>query len=199
MSKPAVEFYFDFMSPYAYLANAELGRMAREGTVELRLHPFDLPALMSAVGNSPTTLQCANKGKYVMRDVMRWAKKYGVPLAGNPAWTTFDFGELGRGALVAIAEGNGPAYVDAIFHANFGAPEDLSKRAVRECVLARAGLSPAILDRAADLKNRYAEATAAAAERGVFGAPSIFVGDELFFGNDRLDFVAQALEAGHAR
>ena len=100
--------------------------------------------------------------------------------------------------MVAIEDGRGAEYVTAVFAAIWGRPEDLSQRSVLIDVLNRAGLdAQGLLERAsADTMIAKLESeTKAAAERGVFGAPTMFVGDQMYFGNDRLDFVVEALRS----
>jgi 2-hydroxychromene-2-carboxylate isomerase len=110
----------------------------------------------------------------------------------------FDYAELGRGALVAIEQGRGAAYVDAVFPAVWADTIDLAEQPVLIGLLDRAGFDGAHLLETAS-RQEYAakldQSTAAAAERGVFGSPTFFVGEQMFFGNDRLDFVADALAA----
>jgi 2-hydroxychromene-2-carboxylate isomerase len=134
-----------------------------------------------------------------MADLARWAKTYRAPFAPNPFWQNIDFPELGRAALVAIDEGRGADYVNAIYPAVFGEPRDLSRRAELVTVLDNAGFDGArLLERAgsAEYVAGLERNTDAAAERGVFGSPTMFVGEQMFFGNDRLDFLAQALRSG---
>jgi 2-hydroxychromene-2-carboxylate isomerase len=193
-----LEFYFDFISPYSYMASTRLPRLTAEHGIIVHYHPFTLVELMQHVGNRPTTLECQNKGLYAIIDLQRWARLYQVDFAATPYWQRIDFSELGRGALVAIEEGRGPDYVKAVYAALFGQPLDLSQRPVLLDVLDRAGFAGAsLLKRAAapEYVTRLERNTAAAAERGVFGSPTLFVGKEMFFGNDRLDFVAEALRA----
>jgi 2-hydroxychromene-2-carboxylate isomerase len=193
-----LEFYFDFLSPYSYMASTRLPLLSVGHCITVRYHPFTLIALMQQVGNRPTTLECRNKGLYAITDLQRWARLYQVDFAATPYWQHIDFPELGRGALVAIDEGRGADYVKAVYAALFGQPLDLSRRAVLLGVLDRAGFAGArLLERAAapEFAARLESNTAAAAERGVFGSPTLFVGEEMFFGNDRLDFVTEALRA----
>ena len=193
-----IDLYFDFPSPYAYLAHTQLPRIAAEHGAAIVYHPFRILELMKIVGNRPTTIECKNKGKYAGADLQRWTKRYKVDFARNPHSKSFDFAELGRGALAAIEDGRGAEYVTAVFAALWGKPEDLSQRSVLIDVLNRAGFdAQRLLERASadNILNRLEPETNAAAERGVFGAPTIFVSDQMFFGNDRLDFVAEALRS----
>jgi 2-hydroxychromene-2-carboxylate isomerase len=193
-----IEFFFDFISPYTYLASTALPRLAAAHGAAIGYRPFNLVELMKIVGNRPTSLESPNKGAYVTTDLGRWVKRYRVDFAGSPHWGKIDFAGLGRGALVAIEEGRGAGYVDAVFRAVWGEGVDLSERSELIGALARAGFDGArLLERAAspDCVARFERATEAAAARGVFGSPTMFVGTEMFFGNDRLDFMAEALQA----
>ena len=193
---PNIEFYFDFISPYTYLASQSLPQIAKSHGAEIDYRPFNLAALMPMVGNRPTTVECQTKGAYAMTDLMRWATRTGTAFAPNPRWRAIDFPRLARGALVAIARNRGAAYVDAVFRALWGEAADLSSRSQLAAILEAAGLEAADLLCAADDADHVAQleqATAQAARRGIFGSPTIFVGKEMFFGNDRLDFVSEAL------
>jgi 2-hydroxychromene-2-carboxylate isomerase len=153
---------------------------------------------MKIVGNRPTTIECKNKSKYAGADLQRWVKRYEVDFSRNPNSKSFDFAELDRGALVAIEDGRGAEYVSAIFAAIWAQQEDLSQRSVLTDVLRRAGFDgQRLLERASAEAAIFQldDQTKAAAERGIFGAPTTVVGDQMFFGNDSLDFVVEALRS----
>ena len=191
-----IEFYFDFPSPYSYLAHTQLPTIAAEHGATVTYRPFRILELMTIVGNRPTTIECKNKGKYAGVDLQRWTKRYNVGFSRNPHSRSFDYAELDRAVLVAIEDGRGAEYVTAVFTAIWGKPVDLSQRAVLSEVLEKAGFNaPQLIQRAshAGIVAKLEAETRAAAERGVFGAPTMFVGQHMFFGNDRLDFVAEAL------
>jgi 2-hydroxychromene-2-carboxylate isomerase len=193
-----IDFYFDFPSPYAYLAHTQLPRIAAEHGAAIVYRPFRILDLMKIVGNRPTTIECKNKSKYAGADLQRWVKRYEVDFSRNPNSKSFDFAELDRGALVAIEDGRGAEYVSAIFAAIWAQQEDLSQRSVLTDVLRRAGFDgQRLLERASAEAAIFQldDQTKAAAERGIFGAPTIFVGDQMFFGNDSLDFVVEALRS----
>jgi 2-hydroxychromene-2-carboxylate isomerase len=193
-----IEFHFDFVSPYSYLANTQLPALARTHGAEIVYEPFRILELMKLVGNRPTTIECKNKRRYAGADLARWAKRYGVGVRQNPHLQKIDTAQLLRGALIAIDDGQAAPYVSAVFGELWDGDRDLGQTSEVIAALNRAGLNGVkILERAAspEVIARLDQATAAAAERGVFGSPSFFVGAELFFGNDRLDFVATALAA----
>lgn len=188
---PRLEFFFDFASPYSYLAHSQLAALPAEVSVR----PMQVLKVMEVVGNQPTTLQSAAKGRYAAADLGRWAQRYGVPL--NPGrMRTNDSPACARAVLAAGRLGQANAATAALFHAFWGAGEPLRTRDEILDVLGKAGLDVAAVGPLLDDPTVAAELaanTAEAAERGVFGAPTIFVGQDMFFGNDRLDFVRERL------
>jgi len=193
-----IDFYFDFPSPYSYLASTQLPRLAETHGVGLVYRPFRILEAMKIVGNRPTTIESAAKGKYAGADLARWVRRYGVPFERNPNRRNFDFALLGQIVLAANDQGRGQDCVNAIFAAAWASADNIGDKSVLAQRLDAAGFSGAnLIEQAsgADYAARLNDDTTKAAERGVFGAPTIFVGDEQFFGNDRLDFVAEALAA----
>jgi 2-hydroxychromene-2-carboxylate isomerase len=193
-----IEFYFDFPSPYSYLATTQFPALVSKTGAEIVYKPFRILELMKMVGNRPTTVECKNKGKYAGVDIGRWAARYKVPFQRNPSLRSVDFAQLGRGALVAIEEGRGADYVTAVYRALWAGDANLAERPALAAFLDTAGFDgEALLKKtdAPDYASRLDQATEAAAERGVFGSPTFFVGDQMFFGNDRLDFLTDAAKA----
>jgi 2-hydroxychromene-2-carboxylate isomerase len=192
-----LEFFFDFRSPYSYLANSQLAGL----DVEVAYRPFEILGLMKDVGNVPTSIICKPKNRYLGADLRRWVQLYGVPFQPHPEMSAIDARRLLRAALAAEELGEAPKAVAAIFRALWGVPAPLATPADVVAVLNTAGVgSPQLISRIDDpaLDEALDKATAAAAERGVFGAPAMFVGDDMFFGNDRLDFVRDALSRQEA-
>jgi 2-hydroxychromene-2-carboxylate isomerase len=193
-----IEFYFDFVSPYSYLAATQLPALIERTSAEIVYRPFRLLDLMKIVSNRPTTMECQNKGNYAGADIARWAARYKVPFQRNPHRGGFDYALFGRGALVAIDQGRGANYVDLVFRTLFAGEQNLADTTVFASLLDQAGFDGAGLLRAAagaEYVARLEQQTAGAAQRGVFGSPSFLVSDQLFFGNDRLDFVEEAAKA----
>lgn len=187
-----LDFYFDYRSPYSFLALSQVRKM----DVEIAFHPFEIGSLMQQVGNTPTSLTCAPRGRYVMTDLQRWSVRYGVPLNRHPQAAEIDASRLLRATLVAGELGAMPAAVEAIFNAFWSAPAPLATADEVAALLGTAGLDAKALERRMDSPAAQAlleKATAGAAARGVFGAPTLFVGGEMFFGNDRLHFVRDQL------
>ncbi|AUW47263.1 2-hydroxychromene-2-carboxylate isomerase [Rhizobium leguminosarum] len=187
-----LDFYFDYRSPYSFLALSQVQKM----DVEIAFHPLEIGDLMKQVGNVPTSITCAPKGRYVMTDLQRWAAHYGVSLNWHPQLLEIDASRLLRATHVAGQMGAMSAAVEAIFNAIWSAPAPLATAAEVAAVLGAAGLDAEELGRRMDepdAQGLLEEATTRAASRGVFGAPTLFVGDEMFFGNDRLHFVQDHL------
>lgn len=187
----AVAFHFDYRSPYSYLA------MTQIGDIDLTLHPFDVIDVMKRVGNTPTTITCKLKGVYAGADLRRWTRRYGVPFTRNPQMREIDGQRLLR-ATLAIPDGpERRKAMKALFKAMWAEPAPLGTPADIAALLTSAGVaeSVALAERmdGAELEALLEVANAAAATRGVFGSPSFFVGNEMFFGNDRLDFMREAL------
>jgi 2-hydroxychromene-2-carboxylate isomerase len=191
-----LEYFFDYVSPYSYLANSQLPALVRQTSAELVYRPFLLGGVMQATGNQPPATLPA-RGKYMPTDIGRWLRRYGLPFAFNPNFPMKTI-QVMRAALAAQEQGVFPAYHDALFRAAWVEQVDLGDAAALKDVIAKAGLdAERLLDRAEndEIKERLKANTAEAIARGAFGAPTFFVGDEMFFGNDRLDFVAEALRA----
>jgi 2-hydroxychromene-2-carboxylate isomerase len=195
MSK-TVEFYFDFGSPAAYLAYTQLPKIAANAGAQIAWKPFLLGGVFKATGNaSPVTVPA--KGKWMMGDLQRCAQRYGVPFATPPGFPLNTLA-LMRGAvgLQMREPGKFAPYVDTMFQAMFCEACDLADPATIAQKVAAAGVDPGAFQALigeAEVKQALIAITEAAVARGAFGAPTYFVGEEMFFGQDRLEFVAEAL------
>jgi 2-hydroxychromene-2-carboxylate isomerase len=195
MSK-TVEFYFDLGSPATYLAYTQLPKICEQTDSQLIYVPILLGGVFKATGNaSPATIPA--KGRYMFIDLDRYAIRYGVPLKINPH---FPINTLVLMRAVTGVQLRQPerfaAFIDCLFKALWIDGRNLNDPATVGAVLSENGFDPEeILALSADeeVKNALKETTEKAVQRGVFGAPSMFVGDQLFFGQDRLDFVIEAL------
>jgi 2-hydroxychromene-2-carboxylate isomerase len=195
--RKSVEFFFDFGSPAAYLAATQIAQLCEEAQSALVYKPMLLGGVFQATGNqSPANIPA--KGGYIFIDFERFARRYGVPFARNPHFPINTL-MLMRGAIgVQMQEpARLQAYIDAIFRAIWVDAQNLTDPAVVGAVLHRAGFDPQALlalTQAPEVKDRLKAVTQEAIERGVFGAPTMFVGDQMFWGQDRLDFVKEALQ-----
>lgn len=197
MTAKTLEFYFDFGSPASYLAYTQLSALCRETGATLVWKPMLLGGVFQATGNhSPATIPA--KGAYTFIDFGRFAKRYAVSLQRNPFFPINTL-MLMRGAVgLQLREpARFGAYVDAIFRAIWVDARNLNDPAAVAAVLQGAAFDPAAvlaLTQETEVKDRLKAATQEAIDRGVFGAPTFFVGDEMFWGQDRLDFVKEALQ-----
>ena len=195
MSK-TVEFYFDLGSPATYLAYTQLPKICAQTDSQLIYVPFLLGGVFKATGNaSPATIPA--KGRYMFIDLDRYAKRYGVPLTINPH---FPINTLVLMRAVTGVQLRQPerfaAFIDCLFKALWIDGRNLNDPATVGAVLSENGFDPEeilALSAEEEVKNALKDTTEKAVQRGVFGAPSMFVDGQLFFGQDRLDFVVEAL------
>lgn len=187
----SLEFFFDFRSPYSYLALTQLVQM----DVSITLRPMKVLEVMEMVGNVPTTITCAAKGRYARADLGRWAQRYGIAI--NPSdMRANDGAACSRAALAADTPAEALAVTLALFRAMWSEKQALTNSADVLDALARAGIASASITARIDTQNIVDQLdanTKEAAERGVFGAPTMLVGDAMYFGNDRLEFVREHL------
>jgi 2-hydroxychromene-2-carboxylate isomerase len=193
-----IDFYFDVGSPASYLAWTQLPALAEAAGAQLNYCPMLLGAVFQATVNSSPVLIPA-KGRWMLADFARFSRRYGVAFRFPP---NFPLNTLQLMRAAVAVQLHAPerfnAYLEAIFSALWADGLDLAEPVNVAKVLAAAGFDPAqllALAQQPEVKERLRETTETAVARGVFGAPSMFVGDELFFGQDRLDFVKQALES----
>ncbi len=191
-----VDFFFDFISPYTYLARTQLDAIAARTGARFQTRPMHLLNLMKLVGNTPTTVVCSNKRKYAGQDIARWCARYEVPFKMNPHLRG-DHSLTLRGALVAQEMNLEEQYNRAVFSAFWTDAVNVTDRGEVVRYLEAAGLDGnSILTKAEgdEYAKRLTSNTQFAADRGVFGSPTFIVGSEMFFGNDRLDFLESALK-----
>ncbi len=185
-----IEFWFDFGSNYSYLSMMRIRRLAAGAGVRVDLKPFLLGPIFKAQGwdTSPFVLQAA-KGRYVWRDMERQCAKYGLrwrqpsvfPRNGLLAARVALFGECTEWV---------DAFYEQVMLANFAEDRDIGDEAVIRAILAGLGVDGGAIVAAAQgdaCKAALRARTDAARSRGIFGAPTFFVGDEMFWGNDRLE------------
>ena len=190
----SVEFLFDFGSPNAYLAYTQLPGIAARAGAALIWTPILLGGVFKATGNrSPAEIPA--KAAYLRVDGARFVKRAGGPFARNPHLPVNTLAMM-RGAVSYPMDGDFDGSVTARFEAMWVAPRNLTQPAELGAALQAAGFEAEdFMDRIGRqaVKDKLMANTQAAVERGVFGAPTMFVGDEIFFGQDRLDFVEAAL------
>jgi 2-hydroxychromene-2-carboxylate isomerase len=200
MPSPTIELFWDAASPYTYLASTQIEALAARCGVGIVWKPFLIGKAFEATGNRPPVSVPA-KGKWLFKDIAMWARHYGVPLIFPKS---FPLNSLlpQRVACAALEAGQGPAFARAVMHAHWGEGRDIGQPTELAQIASRLGLDgAALLTRAQDqlIKDMLRTFTDDAIKRGAFGAPTIFVGEQMFWGNDRLvlleDFLKGKLAA----
>ena len=196
MSK-TVEYFFDLGSPASYLAWTQLARLRTECAATVVLRPMLLGGVFQATGNS-SPVNVPAKARYTLTDFQRYAERYAVPLRFS-AHFPINTLSLMRGAIgVQLRQPERfEHYLEAMFSALWVDGRNLGDPAVVAEVLVTAGFEPddfAAWVGDAEVKAALKAATDEAVSRGVFGAPTFFVEGQMFFGQDRLEFVEAALK-----
>ncbi|MFK0310794.1 2-hydroxychromene-2-carboxylate isomerase [Pseudomonas sp. NPDC090233] len=196
MSK-TVEFFFDLGSPASYLAWTQLPALCARHDATLHYRPMLLGGVFQATGNASPAMIPA-KGRYMFTDLGRFAARYGVPF-GLPPGFPLNTLALMRGVIGIQLRSpeRFEALLAALFDGMWAQRRNFADIEVLEQVLEEAGFDPAefhALSTDAEVKARLKQVTEDAVERGVFGAPTCFVDGQMYFGQDRLDFVEEALK-----
>ncbi len=194
MSAATMQFWFEFASTYSYLAAARVEDAARAAGVELEWRPFLLGPIFGAQrwNDSPFNIYPV-KGRYMWRDMERRCDRYGLPFQ-KPSRFPRNGLLAARIACAGQAEPWCGDFVRAVYRANFADDREISESAVVAALLEGIGQASELLIAAAQTgenKDRLRKQTDAAISLGIFGAPTFVVGNELFWGNDRLE---EALE-----
>ncbi|HEY1707836.1 MAG TPA: 2-hydroxychromene-2-carboxylate isomerase [Rhizomicrobium sp.] len=191
MVKPVVGFWYEFASTYSYPAAMRIQPLADTAGVEVRWRPLLLGPIFGAQGwnDSPFNIYPA-KGRNMWRDLERICEAEGISLNLPPVRFPQSGLKAARIALVGDAAGWTPAFSRAVYTANFAQQKDIADEAVLASILDDIGIDANEAIAAANSpanKDRLKKQTEEAISRGLYGAPSFTVGDELFWGNDRLE------------
>lgn len=196
MTKSTVDFYYDFGSPAAYLAWTQLPAICQTQDVQLHYRPVLLGGVFKATGNA-TPMVVEAKGAWLLQDLARHATRYGVPFRKNPYFIINTL-KVMRGAIWAQENGCLEVYNQAMFEATWVDGKNTDDLAVIDEILSQAGLDSSAFRagiESPETKQRLIYETDQAVQRGVFGVPTMFVGKDLFFGQDRLEWVSEALQS----
>ncbi|ODS01205.1 2-hydroxychromene-2-carboxylate isomerase [Methyloceanibacter methanicus] len=186
-----IEFWYEFASTYSYVTAMRIGRVAAAAGVAVRWRPFLLGPIFKELGwnDSPFNIYPA-KGRYMWRDFERVCEGEGLPLKLPPVRFPQNGVKAARLALAGEADGWTPDFTCAVFYANYAEQRDISDEDTLRGLLSRIGVDPerafAAANAPANKEALFAQ-VAEAKTRGIFGAPFFTVGDEPFWGNDRLE------------
>jgi len=211
-----LEFFFDCSSPWTYLAFHRVQDVVRETGAEIVWRPILVGGVFNSVNPDVYTERAkmperlaqgaasgaGRKARYYLKDLADWARHTGLAI-GQPAVFPVNSVKAMRGCIVAQEQGRLVDFARAVFEAYWGDLEDISQDAVLRGIAGRVGLdADDLLDRIASpsCKQKLRDDTDELIARGGFGSPTMFVdGDDMYFGNDRLELVAGALRrAGRA-
>jgi 2-hydroxychromene-2-carboxylate isomerase len=190
-----VEFFFDLSSPYSYMAATQMKALGERTGATVAWRPMVLGAVFKTVGNDMPA-RVPNKARWMMQDLSRWAEHYGVPFQMS---SHFPLNTIKAMRLILVDEAKAAAVASAGFAGMWAEDRDITSDAELRRIAELGGLDAAAALTAIEtpaVKERLRANTDEAVARGAFGAPTFVVGDELFWGNDRLHFVERALQPG---
>lgn len=195
-----IDFYLDFLSPYAYLAFQQLPRLAASLGHEVRYHAVDLNWLKQRANNTgPATRDMPLKLKYARTDLQRWARQYGVPLV---PLVSYDSSRANKGIFFAEHQSDAQRYIEALWAETYGRGRDMSSDDVLASVAAGLGWDVSRFMQfvvSPDAARRLLESNERAHAAGVFGVPTMISAGEMWWGNDRLELMTSYLrEANQA-
>ena len=194
-----LEFFFDCSSPWTYLAFHQIEGVAGRTGADLIWKPILVGGIFNTI--NPTVYEQRSnpvpaKFRYYAKDLQDWARHGGIAI-GTPAVFPVNSVKAMRGCFVAEEAGCLPAFARAVFESYWGAGEDISQVEILDAIVRKLGLDPAsFFEKIAlpEIKQRLRDNTEELAQRGGFGSPTLFVnGDDMYFGNDRLVLVEEAL------
>ncbi len=194
MSKK-VEFYYDFSSPYTYIASTRIEKVCEDNGAELEWKPFLLGGVFNDTGVKPA-LEIDNKFAYVKKDLADTSRYYGVEFQFPEHFPLISVKPM-RGAFAASEKGLLVPYNHHLFRLYWTEGKVLSQDDILRAAVSEVGIDPdwfmaRIVEQ--EIKDRLKEETSLAAARGVFGAPTVFVDDKMFWGNDRLAYLDKYLK-----
>lgn len=189
MAEPSLQFWFEFASPYTYIAAERIEALAEKAGVTVTWKPFLLGPVFHALGTKPPAESQPWKVPYIWRDIERLSEKYGLPVhppSKHPRFTLL----AARVALVGLSGDWGVDFVKKVFRANFTEDRDIAdKKVIGEILHSLGQPAEAVLAHATspDIKQQLRQQTEQAIQLGIFGSPTFLVGDEMFWGQDRLE------------
>jgi len=194
-----IDYYLALQSPFAYLGHERLLEIAARHSATIHIRPVQLPKVFAATGGVPLPQRAPERRAYRLVELRRWRDHFGVPLNLEPRHFPTDE-RLAAGAVIALREAHGDApalhLAGAILRAVWAEERDIADAETLAAIAEAQGLDAGwLLERAAseEMAERWEQNTQDAIARGVFGSPSYIYDDELFWGQDRLEFLERAL------
>lgn len=192
----SVDYYFILNSPWSYMANVQLPELLHRHNVELNLKPVRMAPLLEATGGLPLAKRSPQRKAYRLQELGRWARRLNIPLTLEPAYFPVDE-RLAVGVLIAAIEDghDGLELAETFGAAIWVQDHNLADEAVIGEILASEGLPSLLINEGRDARinqvlDRNTEEALAAS---VFGVPTFIVGNHVFWGQDRLDFLEEAI------
>ena len=194
-----VDYYLFMISPWAYLGGPRLKAIARRHGAEVRVKPIDASAVFPETGGVPLAKRAPARLAYRLAELRRWRDYVNMPLTIEPAHFPVPHDTAARLVIAAKkADGNPMILAQAILKAVWAEERDISDEATLRDIVGATGHDPkALLEAAREeaIGEAYAALSREAIDRGVFGSPSYVYRDEVYWGQDRLDFLDRALAA----
>lgn len=196
----AVDYYFSPQSPWTYLGHPRFAAMARAASATLRVLPVDLGQVFPVSGGLPLARRAPQRQAYRLLELQRFSDLLKLPLHVKPKYFPVSSDDAARLIIaVDIHDGTEAAMTisGAVFAAVWAQQRNIADEKVLVELLAEQGLNPARLEQSHSqaVQERYEANTRQAIDAGVFGAPSFIIDGELFWGQDRLDFVERKLKS----
>ena len=194
--KHHIDYYFATISPWAFLGHDRLTALARQHGATVAVKPVNFGEVFPASGGLPLSKRAPQRQAYRLVELDRWSKFLGIPLNIHPKFFPAN-GDLAAGWILAAGEtdqAKALALAGAVGRALWCEDRDIADEATLRTLASGLDLDAgALAARAPQMSSRYAELTKEAIDRGVFGAPSYVIDGEIFWGQDRMDFVARKL------
>ena len=193
-----IDYYFSTQSPWTYLGHTRFAQIAAAAGATVRVKPIDLGTVFPLTGGMPLAKRAPARQAYRLVELVRFAKQLALPLHPQPAFFPVAGDDAAR-LIIAVDAHDGSAaamrLAGAVFAAVWAQQRDIADARTLVALLAECGLPAGRLEasRGQDMKQRYIDCTQQALDAGVFGAPSYVIDGEIFWGQDRLDFVERAL------
>lgn len=197
---PTIDYYFAPNSPYVYLGHARFTSIARVAGAAVRLLPIDLGKVFAVSGGLPLAKRAPQRQAYRLLELPRWSQWLGVPLNPQPKFFPVAADDAAR-LIIAVEQHDGVdaamALTAVVTHAVWAQERNIADADTLAALLTEQGLPAQRLAESCDaaVQSRYEANTQRAIDAGVFGAPSYAVDGELFWGQDRLDFVERRLHS----